>query len=59
MVVAAAAVLVKCYAGSRLYDTSAGRYVSLEELRQWLARRVSFRVVDATTGADLTQVLLA
>jgi polyhydroxyalkanoate synthesis regulator protein len=59
MVAPIAPVLVKCYAGSRLYDTGAGRYVSMEQLRQWLARGVSFRVVDAITGADLTRVLLA
>jgi polyhydroxyalkanoate synthesis regulator protein len=52
-------VLVKRYGAGRLYDTAAGCYVSLGQLRDWLTRRVAFQVVDAATGADITRVLLA
>jgi polyhydroxyalkanoate synthesis regulator protein len=52
-------ILVKRYAGSRLYDTAQARYVSLEELREWRARRIAFEVRDAETGDDVSRVLLA
>jgi len=52
-------ILVKRYARSRLYDTASRRYVSLEQLRDWAARGVSFIVEDTETGADVTRVLLA
>lgn len=32
---ALAPVLIKRYARSRLYDTARGRYVTIDELRQW------------------------
>jgi hypothetical protein len=37
-------ILVKRYAGSRLYDTSKARYVTVEELREWRNRRIAFEV---------------
>jgi polyhydroxyalkanoate synthesis regulator protein len=52
-------ILIKCYAGSRLYDPSAARYVTLEQLRRWQAEGVLFAVIDARTGADIRRVLLA
>ena len=52
-------VLVKRYARSRLYDTSAARYVTIVELKRWQISGRPFVVVDAETGADVTQVLLA
>jgi polyhydroxyalkanoate synthesis regulator protein len=51
-------ILIKCYAGSRLYDPAAARYVTLEQLRRWQAEGVSFAVIDARTGADIRRVLL-
>jgi polyhydroxyalkanoate synthesis regulator protein len=52
-------ILVKRYAGQRLYDPANQRYVSPEQLRDWVAHGVNFIVRDAETGADITQVLLA
>lgn len=52
-------VLVKRYARSRLYDTVAHCYVSLEQLRQWKTEGAAFSVVDTETGEDITRVLLA
>jgi polyhydroxyalkanoate synthesis regulator protein len=52
-------ILVKRYARDRLYDTVAGRYLTTTDLQQWMARAVSFVVVDAETGEDITRVLLA
>jgi len=51
--------IVKRYARSRLYDVTHARYVTVEELRRWVERGVSFSVIDAETGNDVTQVLLA
>ncbi len=52
-------VLVKRYARSRLYDTSGQRYVTVEQLRSWMADGVIFFVMDTETGADVTHVILA
>jgi len=55
----APSILVKCYAGTRLYDTTNRCYVSLVQLRRWAADGVAFAVIDAATGADVTRVVLA
>jgi polyhydroxyalkanoate synthesis regulator protein len=52
-------VSIKRYGRSRLYDAAGGRYVTVEELRQWRADGRSFVVFDVETGADVTGVLLA
>jgi polyhydroxyalkanoate synthesis regulator protein len=52
-------ILVKRYARSRLYDTTNRRYVSVEQLRAWLAEGVTFSVIDGESGADVTRVLTA
>ena len=52
-------ILVRRYARSRLYDTVAKRYLSVEDLRQWRKDGVSFQVQDNETGEDITRVLLA
>jgi polyhydroxyalkanoate synthesis regulator protein len=52
-------VLVKRYAGSRLYDTTNHCYVSVEQLRGWASTGVVLSVIDSETGADVTRVLLA
>jgi polyhydroxyalkanoate synthesis regulator protein len=52
-------ILVKRYAGSRLYDTENQRYVSIEQLKGWVADGVVFTVLDIETGVDVTDVLLA
>jgi polyhydroxyalkanoate synthesis regulator protein len=50
---------VRRYSRSRLYDTIAGRYLSVDDLRQWLKDGVRFEVRDSETGEDITRVLLA
>jgi polyhydroxyalkanoate synthesis regulator protein len=56
---AMAPVLIKRFARSRLYDTAEGRYVSVDELRQWLSDGIAFCVEDDETGEDVTSLLLA
>jgi polyhydroxyalkanoate synthesis regulator protein len=52
-------ILVKRYAYSRLYDTTAAQYRTVDELRHWAETGVRFAVVDVETGHDVTQALLA
>jgi hypothetical protein len=52
-------VLVRRYAGSRLYDTVARRYLTIDDLRRWRTDGVAFLVRDSETGEDITRVLLA
>ena len=52
-------ILVKRYAGSRLYDTARARYVTVDELREWRVRGIAFVVREADTGEDVSRVLVA
>jgi PHB accumulation regulatory protein len=51
-------VLIKRYAGRRLYDTVSLKYVTLDDLSRRLLDSVRFVVRDAETGEDLTPVIL-
>ncbi|HVV68829.1 MAG TPA: polyhydroxyalkanoate synthesis repressor PhaR [Gammaproteobacteria bacterium] len=50
--------IIKKYANRRLYDTELSRYITLEEIRQLVLNNVSFRVIEAKTGADITKSTL-
>ena len=52
------AVVIKKYANRRLYDTSAGRYVNLEDVAALIRKGEDLQVVDAKSGEDLTRVVL-
>lgn len=52
------AVVVKKYPNRRLYDTSAGRYVNLDDLAVLIRNGQDVQVVDAANGEDLTRVIL-
>jgi polyhydroxyalkanoate synthesis repressor PhaR len=52
------AVIIRKYANRRLYDTSAGRYVNLDDVAAVIRKGEEVQVVDATTGEDLTRVVL-
>jgi polyhydroxyalkanoate synthesis repressor PhaR len=56
---AQATVLVKRYAGTRLYDTDAARYLSLEDIGEMLRSGRRLTVRDARSGEDVTQAVLA
>jgi len=51
-------VVIKKYGNRRLYDTSASRYVNLEEIADMVRSGKEIQVVDATTGEDVTHVTL-
>ena len=55
----AAVRLIKRYAGVRFYDVDAASYVSIEEVASLLRARESVHVVDAPTGQDVAQAVLA
>lgn len=52
------AIVIKKYPNRRLYDTSAGRYVNLDDVAAIIRRGEDVQVVDARTGEDLTRVVL-
>ncbi|MBL8682987.1 MAG: hypothetical protein JNK05_27720 [Myxococcales bacterium] len=51
--------LIKKYPNRRLYDTTDSAYITLEELSSRVKGGADVRIVDATTGEDLTQQTLA
>ncbi len=51
-------MLVKKYGNRRLYDTESSRYITLEDLTVAIRDGAEAKVVDAKTGADLTQITL-
>ncbi len=52
-------MLVKKYGNRRLYDTETSRYVTLEEIAERVHLGEDIQVVDAKSGHDLTQTVLA
>lgn len=59
MAQAAQPILIKQYYGTRLYDTEAGRYVTLETIADLVRGRRPVIVRDARTGSDITSATLA
>jgi polyhydroxyalkanoate synthesis repressor PhaR len=53
-----AGTLIKKYGNRRLYDTSASRYVNLEEIAAMVRNGTEIKVVDAKSGEDLTRLTL-
>jgi polyhydroxyalkanoate synthesis repressor PhaR len=51
-------VIIKKYENRRLYDTSNSRYVNLEDIAQMVREGADVQVVDATSGEDLTRLVL-
>jgi len=50
--------LIRKYSNRRLYDTSASRHVTLEDLRQLIVGGEKIKVVDDKSGEDLTRPVL-
>ncbi len=51
-------ILIKKYANRRLYDTTHSRYVNLKQIAELIKEGRTVEVVDATTGRDITKVIL-
>jgi polyhydroxyalkanoate synthesis repressor PhaR len=50
--------LIRKYSNRRLYDTTASRHVTLEDLRQVIVSGDRIKVVDDKSGEDLTRSVL-
>ncbi len=50
--------LIKKYKNRRLYDTDLSQYITMEALQAYVFQDIDFRVLDATTGKDLTNATL-
>ena len=53
------AYVIKRYANRKLYDPQKSQYVTLEELEEMIRAGREIAVIDATTGEDLTAMVLA
>jgi polyhydroxyalkanoate synthesis repressor PhaR len=51
-------VLIKRYAGRRLYNTVNSTYVTLDDLANMMLAGERFTVRDAATGTDITRNIL-
>ena len=51
-------VIIKKYGNRRLYDTSASRYVNLDDIATLVRNGKDVQVVDAKSGEDLTRLTL-
>ena len=51
-------LLIRKYSDRRLYDTSASRYVKLDDIARMVRDGMDVKVVDARTGKDLTYMVL-
>ncbi len=51
--------VIKKYGDRRLYDSTARRYVNLEEVARMIRQGTEVEVRDAKTGKDLTRVVLS
>lgn len=49
---------VKKYPNRRLYDCLESRYITLEDLRQMVVAGIELKVVEKSTGKDLTTSVL-
>jgi len=54
----AQARVIRKYANRRLYDATASRHVTLEDLRRLIAAGERVQVIDDRTGEDLTRAVL-
>ena len=50
--------LIRKYSNRRLYDTTASRHVTLEDLRQVIVAGERIKVIDEKSGEDLTRSVL-
>ena len=51
--------IIKRYANRKLYDTTNRRYVKLEDIADYIKNDENIRIIDHTSGADLTALTLA
>lgn len=50
--------LLKKYPNRRIYDTESSQFINLEQVRQMVINRESFKVIHSKTEVDLTRTVL-
>lgn len=50
--------IIKKYANRRLYDTEVSRYITLDDIKQYVLDNISFQVIDAKLETDITKSTL-
>ncbi|WP_133139820.1 polyhydroxyalkanoate synthesis regulator DNA-binding domain-containing protein [Legionella genomosp. 1] len=50
--------LIKKYKNRRLYDMEKSKYITVEELQQYVIEGIDFRVEDSTSSQDITNSTL-
>ena len=50
--------LIRKYVNRRLYDTTQSRYVNLEDLRRLIVSGSDIKVVEQSTGQEITSTVL-
>lgn len=50
--------IIKKYANRRLYDTQVSRYITLDDIKQYVLDNINFQVIDAKLGIDITKSTL-
>lgn len=49
---------IKKYKNRRLYDLALSQYITVEDLHRYVLEGIGFKVLDATSGQDMTNVAL-
>src|SRR5437773_12062676 len=50
--------IIKKYPNRRLYDTANSGYITLADVKQMVLEDLTFQVIDAKSGDDLTRTIL-
>ena len=50
--------IIKKYSNRRLYDTEDSTYITQDRIKEYVSRGISFRVVSAKSGEDITRSVL-
>lgn len=52
-------VVIKKYPNRRLYNTKLSKYITIDDLSEYVRSDVNFKVIDVKTEEDLTRITLA
>ena len=50
--------IIKKYPNRRLYDTSISSYITLDDIKDLVMQKISFKVIDNSTEEDMTNYVL-
>ncbi len=50
--------IIKKYQNRRLYDTERSCYITQDQIKRYVSKGISFRVITAKTGDDITRAVL-